>query len=124
MSGSVFYLKYRDTLPVLEVALLNPDGSPYDLTDADSAWLNIKLSDGTVLAPRQMEIVAPPTSGVVRYAWLAIDWAADALVPGPTLPLQVGQAEHQMEYEVVDGVNRQTFPNDGNDILRIVQDIE
>ena len=45
------------------------------------------------------------------------------LVPGPTIPLQPTDVEHRMEYEVIGGSSRMTFPNDGYDVLRILADI-
>jgi len=142
--GQVQKLKYRDTMPTLEVELHDPPprgaqpgaiGPVRDLTGASAVWLHIHLSDGSKLS-RAMEIVAPPTSGVVRYQWVAADWdavggggATGGLVVGPTLPLAPGVREHRMEYEVIGGSSRLTFPNGGTsageayDTLRIWADI-
>jgi len=137
---NVFSLKYRDTYPILEVTLLKPDKAPVDLTGATSLKLFIKLSDGSRLA-RTMTVFGAPTQGVLRYAWVAGDWAAPSipdsdgaytvggLVVGPTLPLTPGVHEHRMEYEVVWGTARLTLPNDGTsagdayDTLRVWSDI-
>jgi hypothetical protein len=131
----IFYLKYRDTRPILEAALKNPDGTAYDLTGSADWRLHVWLADGSKLV-RTMAVYGPATNGVVRYTWIATDWnaasAPDAensytiggLVVGPTLPLAVGQREHRMEYEIVGpSPVRLTFPNGGYDTLRITTDI-
>ena len=133
----VFYLKARDTRPILEVTLLQPDGSVYDLTGVTTVYLHILMNDGTELR-RPMDINADPTTGKVSYTWVSGDWdvttptgsgtdanpyTAGGLFAGPTPPLTTSDVEHKMEYEVVDSPLRLTFPNDGYDTLRIVDDI-
>jgi hypothetical protein len=124
---NVFYLKYRDTFPVLEVVLLNPDGSIHDLTGSTAWKLHVLLSDGGVVT-RDMTVFGFPAAGTVRYQWLSTDWASIPI--GPTLPLRSGQREHRMEYEILGpGSSRLTFPNGGEsaeesyDILRVWSDI-
>lgn len=116
MAGDRFYLKARDTLPVLEVALKNPDGTAHDLTGADAVWLHIRIKGTGTVVSREMT-VDDDLGGVVSYAWEAADW--DDL-PQPTYP---NQAEHRMEYEVMAGTSRLTFPNAGHDYLVITPDI-
>lgn len=124
----IFYLKELDTRPVLEVALKNPDGSAHDLTGASGWELHIRLSTGVRLS-RDMVVYGAATDGVLRYTWLASDWAALADLNlnadgAYTLGgLRIGG--HEMEYEVVNATSRLTFPNDGNnnDVLRITDDI-
>ena len=95
------YLKYRDTRPVLEVTLLDPDDSAHDLAGATSVTLHIRLKSGTVLS-KAMVIDSDPTTGIVRYTWLAADWDVGGLVAGI----------HRMEYEVLGPDDeRLTFPN-------------
>lgn len=106
-----FTLKRGDTRPILEVTLVDPDGNARDLTGADSVTLHIELSDGTKLE-RSMS-VHDAEAGVARYTWQASDWDSGNLVAGT----------HTMEYEVIDGAERSTYPNDGDDTLRIVKDI-
>ena len=133
--GQVQLLRYRDTMPTLEVALKNPDGTPFDLTGSTSWWLHIHLSDGSKLF-RAMTVVGDGTAGLLRYQWVAADWdavgdggATGGLVVGPTLPLAPGVREHRMEYEVIGGPSRLTFPNGGTsageayDVHRVWQDI-
>jgi len=133
---AVFCLKYRDTLPILEVVLKNPDGTAHDLTGSTAWRLHILLSDGSKLM-RDMVKQAPDASGTLRYTWVAGDWdpvsgggVAGGLVVGPTIPLAPGVHEHRMEYEVLGaGGARLTFPNGGTsageayDVLRVWQDI-
>ncbi len=109
----VFHLKRRDTRPVIEVELLDPDGAAHDLTGADSATLHAQLPGGVV--SREMTIDANPALGIVRYTWLAEDWTG-------TPPLVTGR--WNMEYEVVGpGAARLTWPNTGYDELRIHDDL-
>ena len=96
----------------MQVTLRNPDGTVFDLTSSTIRKLHIMLDSGTTLT-RDMAIVGAPTAGVVQYAWLTSDWNAGGLVTG----------SHQMEYEIVSGAARLTFPNDGHDFLRITGDI-
>lgn len=123
MAGQMFYLKYRDTRPILEVVLKDPDGSVHDLTGATTFKLHMWLSDGTTKLTRDMTLFGPAANGTLRYTWLATDWDAGNLVIGPVLPLKPGEVEHRMEYEVMAGTARLTFPNDGYDVLRILTDI-
>lgn len=138
----VFYLKYRDTLPLFDVVLHDPApagsapgtiGPVHDLTGSTAWKLHIYLSDGTKLA-RDLGKVGADADGTLRYSWLAADWdianVAGFLIVGPTLPLSSGQREHRMEYEVLGpGAARLTFPNGGEsvaevyDVLRIWNDI-
>ena len=80
--------------------------------------------------------IVTPNPDLVRYTWIATDWdpvsgggAVGGLVVGPTLPLAPGVREHLMEYEVIGGTSRLTFPNGGTslgeayDTLRIWADI-
>lgn len=110
---AVFYLKYQDTRPVLEVVLKDPDDSVHDLTSSTGWKLHIRLSDGTKLE-RSMVIFGAATNGTLRYTWIATDWDAGNLVVG----------SHDMEYEVVGpSPARLTFPNSGYDKLSIIEDI-
>ncbi len=110
-----FYLKRGDTRPVLSVALKNPDGSAFDLTGVSSVTLHVKLHDGTTFE-RAMVVDADPTTGIATYTWVPTDWDTGGLVVGVSI-------EHRMEYEVLTGTVRQTFPNSGYDVLQIAVDI-
>lgn len=119
MAGQVFFLKEADTLPILEVFLLKPDGSAMDLTGFTACELHVLLSSGDTIS-RTMAIDPSPALGRVTYAWQASDWTSGDLTSGPPIPLHPGEREHRMEYEVTGpGGARLTFPNDGYDVLRV-----
>jgi len=113
MAGDRFYLKARDTLPVLEVALKDPDGTAHDLTGADAVWLHVSLPGGTF--SREMT-VDDATGGIVSYAWVPTDWTVAPALAAYPVP-------YRMEYEVIDGTDHLTFPNDGYDELVVASDI-
>jgi hypothetical protein len=123
---SIFYLKFGDTLPILKVTLLNPDGTPADLTGTTGWKLHVRKPDGSVVI-RDMAIDGAPTLGIVKYIWTVADWDVlnvnGYLAAGPALPLKQGEREHEMEYKVLSGTSRLTFPNTGYDTLRISRDI-
>jgi hypothetical protein len=127
----VFLLKYRDTLPALQVVLKNPDGTVHNLTGSTAWKLHVWLNDGTKLT-RGMTKIGADIDGTLRYTWAATDWdagtggppfTAGGLILGPDLPLAPGIREHWMEYEVIGGTSRLTFPNGGYDTLRVYTDI-
>ena len=121
---AIVFLKFRDTRPILEVVLKDPDGSVHDLTNSTAWYLHIWLSDGTKLAARTMTKFGADVNGTLRYAWVTADWDTGNLVVGPSLPLKPGTLEHRIEYEVVGpGTERLTFPNGDYDTLRILTDI-
>lgn len=117
----IFYLKENDLFPVLEVVLKNPDETIHDPTGETPITLHIWLSDGTKLAARTMTIFDGPT-GVVRYQWVSTDWDTGNLVVTPSLPLSPGVREHRLEYQTISGGLPLTFPNDGYDTLRILEE--
>jgi hypothetical protein len=111
---SDFWLKLRDTLPTIEITLLDPDGTVHDLTGATGAKLHIRLSNGTTAT--KSATIYNPSGGVIRYTFLSTDWT------DLTAPLIAGT--HRMEVEVTGpGAGRLTWPNDGYDALRIVDDL-
>jgi len=111
---NTFVLKRGDTLPILEVVLKNPDGSVHDLTGSTDWKLHVKLATGAVVT-RTMTKQGADVLGTLRYVWVAADWNAGGLVGN--------LFDHHMEYEVIAGTNRLTFPNDGYDVLRILPDL-
>jgi hypothetical protein len=125
MSGEIFPLKFRDTRPIIEVALVDPDGDAHDLSGVDAVWLHVWLSTGAKFS-REMYVYGAAPSGLVRYDWETADWdttnASGYLVVSPdwTRP---NAGYHRMEYETIRGGERLTFPNDGYDVLRVVIDV-
>lgn len=126
MAGKIFWLKTNNTRPSLIVSLFNPDGTPHDLTGSTDWKLHIKLNNGNVIT-RTMTVEGLSTAGQLRYNWATGDWSGGTpLISGPghfegsIFVLNKGEVEHTMEYEVLgSGGARQTFPNDGYDVLRI-----
>ena len=109
---ATFFLKYRDTRPILEVTLLDPDETAHDLTGVTGVKLHIKREDGTVIT-KDMVVDGTPSTGIVRYTWLAADWTSDLVV-----------GTHQMEYEVLGpSTGRLSFPNWRDDVLVISDDL-
>jgi hypothetical protein len=134
-------LKFRDTLPPLDVILRKPDRTIFALDGSTGYKLHILLSDGTKLT-RTMTKIGTDAEGHLRYSWVSTDWDAGSspdaggaftvggLIVGPELPLAKGQREHRMEYEVLAAASaRLTFPNGGVNaeeayhVLRIWSDI-
>jgi hypothetical protein len=111
---ATFYLKKRDCMPILEVALLNPDGTAYDLTGASGVQLYISLQGSGTLVTKDMAVFGPAANGVVRYQWLPTDWT-------DTPALTVGQHRMEVEVNTSDGVL--TWPNDSYDMLVITPDL-
>lgn len=115
---AAFTLKAHDTRPVLEVALLNPDGTANDLTGSTGWELHISKHDGTVLT-RTMVKEGADTDGVLRYTWVSTDWDAGEL----PIPDAFEAYDLRMEYEVTGGTSRMTFPNGSYDTLHILSDV-
>jgi len=119
-----FTLKAHDTLPILEVALKNPDGTAVDLTGITDLKLHVKVSP-TAVFTRDLVKQGSDTDGVVRYTWVATDWAP--IEPtDPKLPNTQGlyqTTELEMEYELNTGSGRMTLPNSGYDLLVILGDV-
>lgn len=116
---AVFTLKVRDTRPILEVVLRNPDGTVHDLTGTTDWKLHIRISPNLVIT-RTMVKQGADTLGTLRYTWLPTDWDAG------NLPAYVRayQPKHlEMEYEVISGTDKLTFPNSGYDLLKIIGDV-
>jgi hypothetical protein len=69
-------IKCRSTEPPIKLRLLNRDKSVIDLTNATSVKLTVAdpRSGTKLLDAVAMEVVAPPTLGVVRYAQSATDF--------------------------------------------------
>ena len=115
MSDKIFDLTFGDELPILEVQLLNPDGSVHDLTGSTAWQLRIKVgATPTPLVTRDMFIQGDPTLGTLRYQWQVAD---DAVLP---------RGSHRMRYRVSRGTLTQTFParTTEADCLLVSDDLE
>ncbi len=73
---SQFWIKENDRLPYLEKTLVDGSGVPVDLTGASAVSFTLLDDNGDALWTHAATIVAPATSGRVRYAW-----GLDAVVP-------------------------------------------
>jgi hypothetical protein len=109
-------IKYRDTLPVLEVTLRTPSGAIVNLSGAGAVKLHIGLENRATRITKAMDIYNAAL-GIVRYTFVPTDWTdAPAMIVGI----------HSMEYEVIDSVDptiRQTYPNLGHDYLIVTDDL-
>jgi len=110
---STVYLKYRDTRPTIEVELKKPDGTAVDLTGT-TVKMHIRIENESTTLTRTMTITGAPTLGVVQYPWVAADW---------TTPPALKKGDHRLEYEVILGADRQTYPNSTYDTLAVVDDL-
>lgn len=94
--------KQGDTAPALELILeISTDAGwvPYDLTDAQSVSLWMRLPNGTEVM-RPMNVIGAPADGHVQYQWVAGDVGTNGTIAS--------------EVRVVDSFGRpRTFPNDG-----------
>jgi hypothetical protein len=115
---AVFSMKAHDTRPILEIALKNPDGTAHDLTGSTAWKLHIRTS--TAVVTRDLVKQGLDTAGVLRYTWISTDWDPGNL-PTPANPYD--KLELDMEYEVIGGTSRMTFPNDSYDKLQIIGDL-
>ena len=121
---AVFYLKSHDTKPGFEVVLRNPDGTVHDLTGSTTWKLHVQLPAGTFT--RDLVKQGLDTAGTLRYLWTPEDWADHPSNVPPGLPVPYykgGSIDLAMEYEVIGGSSRMTFPNSGQDTLRIKGDV-
>lgn len=116
--GAIFSLKHGDTRPILEVALKNPDGTAHDLTGTTAWKLHIRVSPTQVIT-RDLVKQGLDTAGVLRYSWVDTDWDAGNLPSVNGYP----KVECKMEYEVIGGTSRMTFPNNDYDKLQILSDL-
>lgn len=89
-------MKAGDTKPPLQVQILNPDGSPRDIT-ADVVLFNMGLPGQTRKVNGEPVFKMAPTQGVCEYRW----GANDLNVPG---------VEYRATF-VINGTD--TYPKEG-----------
>lgn len=109
-----FTIKRNDRLPFLQATLIDRDGDPADLTDADTIrFLMRAIGDATLkVDSNAVTVLGDPVLGVVEYQWATDDTDT--------------AEEYEAEFEVVytgDG-RKQTFPNDDHRFLvRVYRDL-
>jgi hypothetical protein len=108
-----FTIKTGDTYPPLG-AVLDDDGTPVDLTAADSVRLILKLESPSTVVEGAAAVTSA-AGGAVEYEWAAGDTD------------QAG--EYQGEWEVTWDAGStppsvQTFPNDGYFSVEILADLD
>ena len=106
-----FYLKRGDRLPKMRRPLLGPDGLALDLTTASGVVMHMRNRDGGAvkITAGACAIIAPPTGGVVEYAWAATDTDT--------------AGTFEAEFEVTFSGLKMTVPNASNVSVRIGEDI-
>lgn len=104
MAGLVHYMKTNDTRPYLQVQLLNPDGTPQDLTG--KAVTFVMKRGGTVKINAAASLVVA-NEGLVEYRW---GGAGNTDTTG----------EFQAEF-VVNGID--TYPKEGYITVIFQQDL-
>lgn len=102
----VFYVKQGDTAPSVTATLLNPDGTPTNLT---GATVTFRMTNGTDTVEAAAIVESPPTDGQVTYEW----------APGD-LDVWGGYAA---EWIVDQSGATQTFPSDGYNWVDVVPNL-
>ncbi|MFA9232007.1 MAG: hypothetical protein ACEQSU_14885 [Microgenomates group bacterium] len=109
MTCDVFTIKRGDRLPTLRYTLIGPDGSAQDLTGATVVFSMAEKTVGTLVVNRGASTIVTAASGIVDYAWGALDTAT--------------AGEYNGEFEATIGGLKMSFPNDGNLTISIVSDL-
>jgi hypothetical protein len=106
---SDFSIKRHDRLPSIQATLTYPGSTPVDLTSSTVKFI-MKLPSGAVKV-NAAAVLVTPTSGVVRYDWLAIDTDVAGTYDG--------------EWEVTfSSGKKQTFPTTGYHSIAVVADLD
>lgn len=110
---TLFTIKRGDTSPALSATLVDPDGSPADLTLADRVEFRMN-------APYKDELITGDTDGNVSYlnkseGRVQYNWQS-----GDTA--NAGQKEAEFVVEYSNG-NTRTYPNDGFFYINVEEDI-
>lgn len=108
--ASDFTIKANDRLPSIQ-ATLSSGGSALDLTTATAVKFIMKTSTGSTIRVNATATIVTPTSGVVRYDWLAVDTAT----PG----------DYVAEWEITwTGGKKQTVPTLTYHTVTILADLD
>ena len=108
-----FYIKQNDTSPAIKMTLLDSDNKAIDLTDA-TVKFHMVDSEGVVKVNDSADIVGDPFNGVVKYEWKGNGETGDTITVG----------NYKAEWEVTYSDSTiETFPNDGDIVIRIVKEL-
>lgn len=110
MSDADFDIKRGDLLPKLRATLYGADGAAANLEGAANVKLYMRTPGGALKIDGGACAVINQATGVVEYEWVA----GDTDTPG----LFVG------EFKVTfSAAKPQTFPNDGDYLIRVHEDV-
>jgi hypothetical protein len=102
-----FFACQHDTASIISTTLLNPDGTPVNLTGL-TCQIAIGLPTGTVR--HNAEILSPATSGNVQYLLTTSDTAISGMIP--------------IKFETTDGSgHRESYPDNRSKMLQIYPDL-
>lgn len=103
-----FHIKAGDTRPSLTATATLEDGTALDLTTATSVMFRMRRAGESAFAvERAAVVVAPTTSGIVRYDFVA----GDTATPGV----------HYADFAVTfSGGAKQTIPTRGSIVVHVV----
>lgn len=103
-----FYIKKGDTSPAIEGTLLDGNGDAVNLTGATLAFIYKRTDDA--LPVERVATIVTAASGTVKYEWVEEDTATATYMT----------AEWEVTFQ---GGFIATFPNDGNLIIRVGEEI-
>lgn len=115
MAKPDFLIKRNDTLPVMRITLLEPDGSAFNPTGATLAFFFQNVTLNTTTDPKEtgagtFTVVGTGSTGEVDYAWAAADTDT------------VGSFRAEVE-ALPSGGGRETFPGGSYFLFDVVQDL-
>jgi len=104
--AATFAIKQNARRPYLRMLVKDQDGNPFDFSGASGVTFLMYDGEGNEIVSAPASIEAPPSSGVLRYAW------AD----GDTEEAGEFRAEFDVSYGADDVM---TVPVKGNILIRI-----
>jgi hypothetical protein len=105
-----FIIKQNDLEPYLPYQILNPDGTPKDLSTATSISIVVRSKGSNQVAFKSPTVIDDPLNGLGHYEWAVGDTANS------------GDFEYELEI-LWQNAKTQTVPVDSYFALTIVADI-